>query len=97
MKKNRAVAWFVLLLFVVFLVLSLALLTNHAHHDCTGPHCEICACLSAAGSRLRALAGVSIVALAILAAVFTAMGLLARSAAMFKAATPIALKVKLLD
>ena len=76
---------------------SVFCMASHAHHDCTGEGCAVCAVLEQCGQRLH---GASAAASAVPVLLFFAQHavcLCAAAARELSGSTPVALKVKLLN
>ena len=97
MEKRKAIgiiALAVLLCFAVFSIGSVVFVAQHADHDCTGAHCEVCLQLHRALEGIRLLARpVALVAAGVL--LFLLVAGVALRAACFPVPTPVARRVRL--
>lgn len=97
-RLRRITAIAICALFLLALLLSTLFVFVERHHHCTGDHCVICAAVSRTMTYLKAEAGVSLIAVALVGTLY-AMFLLVAIPATPDAQTHslVALKVKLSD
>ena len=97
-KTHRALARWIVLVFVLSLLLGAAFVLAELHHDCTGENCQICAAVAHTVSFLKA-EPVSL-ALPIMLAAWLSAALLAGAVpkqALTETPSLVTLKVKLSD
>ena len=95
-KRRRIIAAVFAVLFAFAVVSSLMFIAHAAGHDCCGEDCPVCAALAAVCSSLKFLCAFVAVITAALASA-RAAAFAKRFSARLSAATPTALKVKLLN
>lgn len=96
-KYARAAAIILAVLFVVFMAISLTFIIVEAGHDCTGEDCPVCAQLAAIGTVIRSIAALIFAVLAVMLASAAAGRFSAALKTQYTTASPVELKVRLLN
>ena len=98
MKQNiRVIALIFAALFIVFIALSLTFAAAEAHHDCAGEDCPVCEMIAFLSSAIRSF---TVLLLAVLTAVLASAAASGLSVALkyrSLTASPVVLRVKLLN
>lgn len=55
LKSRRIIAWIALFAILFVMLFSTMFISRHAHHDCTGPDCEICVVMQQCSNTLKSL------------------------------------------
>lgn len=96
-NKKRIAAVILAVLVLLAVAVSLFVVAFEATHDCTGEDCRICAIVAVCHSTLKALSDASAIVAVAAALVFCGAALTAARKSAVYSATPISLKVKLLN
>ena len=94
-SKLTAILMTVLLFLSVFG--SVLCLAEHSHHECTGENCAVCVIIEQCNQHLRTVAAVAAAIFQLLVLCTAAAVITAPAFSGITAATPIRLKVKLLN
>ena len=95
MRKLIAILMTVLLFLSVFG--SVLCLAEHSHHECTGENCAVCVIIEQCTQHLRSLAAVAAVVFQLLVLCTAGAVITVPVCSKITSATPIRLKVKLLN
>lgn len=97
-RRNRIVAIVLCVFFVFFIFFAASFIAQEAEHECTGVECEICAQIENCQDTLKKLLlTVTAVAIAVAATFAAALKTIALVVELVRQATPLTLKVKLLN
>ena len=95
--KSRFIAILMVVLICLSVFGSVFCLAEHSHHECTGTDCSVCAVIEQCSQRLRTVAAAVIVLIKQFVLCMAAAVISAPVFSRIAAATPIQLKVKLLN
>ena len=96
-KKNRVAALLLAALFAFAVVFSCLVIVGESGHDCSGADCEICFVITACVSFLGGLRSSALAVLFALTVIFGALRALSLRSSQKNGATPVTLRVKLLN